>query len=85
MSSEESIAALFSKEVKHAPRVVANGMARGLCTYHVTFKALRNSAMNYEKLPEYQAHSYIMSIPKDQLWPYTPHFRKFVGLASTWR
>jgi hypothetical protein len=85
MSSEEEsmIAALFSKEVKHAPSVeiVANDMARGLCTYHVAFKALRNSAMNYETLPEYKTHNYIMSVPKDQLWPYTPHFRKFLGLA----
>jgi hypothetical protein len=79
--SEDSIAALFCKEVGQAQGPAANDMGRGLCAYHAAFKALRDSVMNYEAQPEYQMHNFIMLVPKDQLWPYTPHFRKFVGLA----
>ncbi len=80
--SEDSIAALFNKEVIHAPSSAANNMAKGLCTYLLAFKSHRESAiMNYESQPEYKKHSVIMQVPSDQLWPYTPHFRKFVALA----
>ena len=37
--------------------------------------------MNYEKLPDYETRTYIMQIRNDQLWPYTPHFRKVVAFA----
>jgi hypothetical protein len=79
--SEDSIAALFSKEVNHVQGFVANDMGRTLCAYYEAFKALRESAMNYETLPEYQEHFFIMQVPQDQYWPYTPHFRKFMCLA----
>jgi hypothetical protein len=79
--SEDSIVALFYKEVRYAPSSAANEMARGLCAYLLAFKALRDSAMNYETQPEHMTHSFIMQVPQDQLWPYTPHFRKLVVLA----
>ncbi len=38
--------------------------------------------MNYEALPEYQnvQHS-VMSVARDEFWPYTPYFRKIVALT----
>jgi hypothetical protein len=79
--SEDPIAALFCQIVQRAGGPVADDMARGLRAYHAAFRAIRDSAMNYEAHPEYQTHTFIARVPKDQLWPYTPHFRRFVGLA----
>jgi hypothetical protein len=77
----DKIAALFTQHIPSAPSAVASNIASGLQTYHTAYKAIRDLAMNYEMLPEYQTNVYIIPIQKDQFWPYTPHFRKFMALA----
>ena len=81
--TEESISELFSKHLPmlSSSTTIAENMARGLHAYHAAFKGYRDSAMNYETLPEYETSTYIMQVPSDQFWPYTPHFRKFMTLA----
>lgn len=75
----ETLTALFTRLVPFAP--TANDMAQGLQSYYTAFREHRESEMDYEALPEYKMKSYIMQVPSDQLWVYTPHFRKFMALA----
>ena len=77
----DTITGIFSQHLPCVPSNTAGDFANGMHAYHTAFKALRDSAMNYEGLPDYETSSYIMQVPCDQFWPYTPHFRKVVALA----
>ena len=77
----DSIKEIFSKHLPCVPSEVVDDFARGMRLYHTAFKTYRDTAMNYEMLPEYQASSYIMKIPGDQFWPFTPYFRKVAALV----
>lgn len=79
--AEESISELFSKHLPTVSSIIAEDMASGLNAYHALFKEYRDSAMNYDTHPEYVTKTFIMQLPIDQFWPYTPHFRKFMTLA----
>jgi hypothetical protein len=80
-STLTSIAELFTKHVPCKDSAIADDMERGLQAYREAFIKCRDSVMRYQSQPEYQNSTYIMQIPQDQHWVYTPHFRKFVGLA----
>lgn len=80
-STADVIAEIFSKHLPCIPSEVAEDFARGMRLYHAAFKTYRDTAMNYEMLPEYQASSYIMKVPGDQFWPFTPYFRKIAALV----
>jgi len=61
---------------------VACTYAEGMCAYYTAFQRFRDAAMNYESLPDYlNAQPTIMAVPKEQMWPYSPHFRKCVSLT----
>jgi hypothetical protein len=77
----ENIAELFTQHLPSVSSTVAHAFACGLNTYLTSYKEIRDSAMNFEMLSEYKTRVYIMRFQKDQYWPYTPHFRKFMGLA----
>ena len=78
----ESTVEIFSRLLPSVPSEVADTFAQGMCSYHAAFKSYRDTAMNYEDLPDYlNAQHIVMEVPKDRFWPYTPHFRKCVSLT----
>lgn len=77
----DSITEIFSKHLPCIPSEVVDDFARGMQHYHTAFKSHRDTAMNYEMLPEYQTSSYIMKVPGDQFWPFTPYFKKIAALV----
>ena len=72
---------IFTKNLPCIPPELAHEFATGIQAYHAAFKTHRDTAMNCELLPEYQASTYIMKVPGDQFWPFTPNFRKIVALT----
>jgi hypothetical protein len=78
----DPLADIFSKHLPSVPQIVADQFAQGMRSYHELYKSYREKAMNYESLPEYQnAQHSVMTVPQDQFWSYTPHFKKIVALA----
>lgn len=78
----DSLADIFSKHLPSIPQMVADQFAQGMRSYHELYSSYRDKAMNYEALPEYQnvQHS-VMSVARNEFWPYTPYFRKIVALT----
>ena len=73
---------IYSKLLPSIPSSAVRKYAEGMCSYHTAFKSFRDAAMSYEGLPDYQnAQQTIMEVSKDQLWPFSPHFRKCVSLT----
>ena len=78
----DSIAEIFTQHLPSVPQTVANEFASGMRSYYELFRTYRERSMNYEALPEYQNMQHtVMTVPRDQFWPYTPFFRKMVALA----
>ena len=78
----EPVTDLFSKLLPSVASPVACTYAEGMCAYYTAFLRLRDAAMNYESLPDYlDAQPTVMAVPKEQMWPYSPHFRKCVSLT----
>lgn len=76
----DPIAELFSLHLPSEPVTTAELFADGMRAYHKGFKTYRDKAMHYEALPEYQNLQHtVITIPRDQFWPYTPFFRKMVA------
>lgn len=76
----DTISEIFCKHLPSVSMITARDFSVAMRAYYTAFQTLRASCMNYEELPEYKARSYIMQIPADHFWPYTPHFRKVVAL-----
>ena len=76
----DKIAAIFSSQL---PTVAAaDAFAKGMCAYHVAYKAQRDGAMNYADTAEYYNWQLeIMVLQQDDFWVYAPHFRKAMALA----
>jgi hypothetical protein len=77
----DTISEIFSKHLPGVPFVTARDFSVAMHSYYKAFQELRASCMNYEEMPEYRGGSFIMQIPADHYWPYTPHFRKVMALV----
>ena len=78
----ERVAQIFSTLLPSVSPSVAREYGARMCLYHTEFKRFRDGAMGYEGLPDYlNAQQPVIQVPKDQLWPYSPHFRKCVSLT----
>lgn len=76
----DPIAELVSLHLPSEPATTAELFADGMRSYHEVFKTHRDKAMHYQALPEYQNLQHtVMTVPRDQFWPYTPFFRKMVA------
>jgi hypothetical protein len=76
------IVEIFAKNLPSVNANAGEAFAAGMEAYHCAFKAIRDSAMNYETTPDYlNGWNEIMVVQKEDLWIHTPHFRKIVGLA----
>ena len=79
---DNSLAEICSRCLPSVAGIVAGGFCEGMREYHELYKSYRDRAMNYESLPEYQnAQHCVMKVGRDEFWPYSPHFRKTVGLT----
>ena len=78
----EPVIEIFSKLLPSISSPVACTYAEGMCSYYTAFQRYRDEAMSYESSPDYlNAQPTIMAVPNDQMWPYSPHFRKCVSLT----
>jgi hypothetical protein len=77
----DTICEIFVKHLPSVGMITARDFSSAMRTYYAAFQTLRASCMNYEELPEYRGGSFIMQIPSDHYWPYTPHFRKLMALV----
>lgn len=77
----DTISEIFCKHLPSVSMITARDFSAAMRAYYTAFQTLRASCMNYEELPEYKARSYLMQIPADHFWPYTPHFRKVMALV----
>lgn len=80
-AAADTITEIFSEHLPSVPFITAKDFSVAMHAYFRAFQTLRASCMCYEELPEYKGSSYIMQIPADHFWPYTPHFRKVVALT----
>ena len=77
----DCLADIISRHLPSEVGIVAGGFCEGMRSYHELYKSFRDKAMNYESLPEYQnAQHCVMTVGRNEFWPYSPHFRKAVAL-----
>jgi hypothetical protein len=83
MQRTAPIIEIFLKVLPSIPLSVAGEYAERMCSYYTAFNTCRDAGgMSYEESPEYQnTQQTIMEVPKDQLWPFSPYFRKCVFMT----
>ncbi len=81
-SMEETLADIFRNNMPCVDESMATEFAGNMQAYHEQFKVFRDESINYEFFPEYQTtQQYILQVPADSYWVYSPHFRKTTMLA----
>ena len=80
--SLEEIEEIFARNLPSVSTSAAFAFASGMHTYYEDFRARREGDMNYEKAADYfNGVNEIMEVSEDDLYIYTPHFKKILGLT----